>query len=261
MTIRICVAGATGWTGSSLVPAIEAAPDLDLVGAVARRAAGETRAGIRVSASVAEALDAAPTDVLIDYTGPGAVKENIEAALERRVAVVVGTSGLTAADYEEIGAAATRQGVGVIASGNFSLTAALLQHLATIAAAHVPQWEILDYASFGKPDVPSGTARELAERLGAVRAPALGVPIEKLHGPKETRGAGIAGVRVHSVRLPGYVVSCEAVFGLESERLSIRHDAGESAAPYVAGTLLAARRVSGVKGIVRGLDTLLFGSG
>jgi 4-hydroxy-tetrahydrodipicolinate reductase len=260
MTIRICVAGATGWTGSALVPAIAAASDLALVGAVARRAAGETLAGVTVRSSVAEALDAAAADVLIDYTRPDIVKANILAALARGVAVVVGTSGLTAAEYEEIGAAASRKGVGVIAAGNFSVTAALLQRCALMAAEHVPQWEIIDYASFEKPDVPSGTTRELAERLGAVRAPALGVPIEKLHGPKETRGADIAGVRVHSVRLPGYVISCEAVFGLAGERLSIRHDAGESATPYVAGTLLAARRVREVTGIVRGLDTLLFGA-
>jgi 4-hydroxy-tetrahydrodipicolinate reductase len=259
MTIRICVAGATGWTGSALVPAIEAAADLQLAGAVARRAAGKTLAGVTVRASVAEALDAAATDVLVDYTGPDAVKANVFTALERGVGVVIGASGLAAADYEEIDAAAKRRGVGVIAAGNFSLTAALLQRLALIAAAHVPQWEIIDYASFEKPDVPSGTTRELAERLGAVRAPAIGVPVEKLHGPKEARGAEIAGVRIHSVRLPGYVISCEAVFGLAGERLSIRHDAGESAAPYVAGTLLAARRVRDVTGVVRGLDTLLFG--
>jgi 4-hydroxy-tetrahydrodipicolinate reductase len=259
MTIRICVAGATGWTGGSLVPAIEAAPDLVLSGAVARRAAGTALAGVTVRASVAEALDAAATDVLVDYTSPEAVKGNVLAALERGVAVVVGTSGLSAADYAEIGDVAARKGLGVIAAGNFSLTAALLQRFALLAAAHVPQWEILDYAGFEKPDVPSGTARELAERLGAVRAPAIGVPVESLHGPKETRGAEVAGVRVHSVRLPGYVLSCEAVFGLPGERLSIRHDAGESAAPYVAGTLLAARRVREVTGIVRGLDTLLFG--
>jgi 4-hydroxy-tetrahydrodipicolinate reductase len=260
MTIRICVAGATGWTGTALVSAIAAASDLALVGAVARRAAGETLAGVTVRASVAEALDAAAADVLIDYTRPDIVKTNIFAALERGVGVVVGTSGLAAADYEEIGAAARQRGVGVIAAGNFSLTAALLQRFALMAAAHVPQWEIIDYASFEKPDVPSGTTRELAERLGAVRAPAIGVPVEKLHGPKEARGADIAGVRVHSVRLPGYVISCEAVFGLAGERLSIRHDAGESATPYVAGTLLAARRVPEVTGLVRGLDTLLFGA-
>jgi 4-hydroxy-tetrahydrodipicolinate reductase len=260
MTIRICVAGATGWTGSALVPAIEAASDLALVGAVARRAAGETLGGVTVRASVAEALDAAAADVLVDYTRPDIVKGNVFAALERGVAVVVGTSGLTAGDYDEIGAAARQRGVGVIAAGNFSVTAALLQRFALMAAEHVPQWEIIDYASFEKPDVPSGTSRELAERLGAMRAPKIGVPVDKLHGPKETRGAEIAGVRVHSLRLPGYVISCEAVFGLAGERLSIRHDAGESATPYVAGTLLAARRVRQVTGIVRGLDTLLFGS-
>src|SRR5690606_17295143 len=108
-----------------------------------------------VRASVAEALDAAATDVLVDYTSPEAVKGNVLAALERGVAVVVGTSGLSAADYAEIGDVAARKGLGVIAAGNFSLTAALLQRFALLAAAHVPQWEILDYAGFEKPDVPS----------------------------------------------------------------------------------------------------------
>jgi 4-hydroxy-tetrahydrodipicolinate reductase len=85
------------------------------------------------------------------------------------------------------------------------------------------------------------------------------VPVDKLHGPKEARGADIGGTRVHSLRLPSYIVAVEAIFGAESERLTIRHDAGASPAPYVAGTLLAARKVGGVKGLVRGLDRLLFG--
>jgi 4-hydroxy-tetrahydrodipicolinate reductase len=206
---------------------------------------------------VAEALKA-PTDVLIDYTHPGAVKSHVLAAIEAGVAAVVGTSGLSAADYAEIDRAARKAGVGVIAAGNFSLTAALLLRFATMAAEHVPQWEVLDFASFTKPDAPSGTARELAERLGEVRKPRIGVAIEEMHGPKETRGADIAGTRVHSLRLPGFVIACEAVFGAESERLSIRHEAGASPAPYVAGTLLAARKVGQVTGLIRGLDRLLF---
>jgi dihydrodipicolinate reductase len=84
------------------------------------------------------------------------------------VAVVIGTSGLTAADFEEIDAAARDRGVGVIAAGNFSLTAAMAQAGALLAARHLPSWEVIDYASAGKPDAPSGTARELAERLGEV---------------------------------------------------------------------------------------------
>jgi 4-hydroxy-tetrahydrodipicolinate reductase len=260
MTIRICVAGATGWVGEALCPAIKAASDLKLAGAVARKSAGRPVPSVpetRLSASVAEALKA-PTDVLIDYTHPGAVKSHVLAAIEAGVAAVVGTSGLSAADYAEIDRAARKAGVGVIAAGNFSLTAALLLRFATMAAEHVPQWEVLDFASFTKPDAPSGTARELAERLGEVRKPRIGVAIEEMHGPKETRGADIAGTRVHSLRLPGFVIACEAVFGAESERLSIRHEAGASPAPYVAGTLLAARKVGQVTGLIRGLDRLLF---
>ncbi len=261
MTIRICVAGATGWVGEALCPAIAAASDLRLVGAVARKAAGRPIPGIpgvMISGSVGEALKT-PTDVLIDYTHPGAVKANAMTAIEAGVRAVIGTSGLSAADYAELDAAARKQGVGVIAAGNFSLTAALLLRFALLAAEHVPHWEVLDYASFTKPDVPSGTTRELAERLGEVCKPQLGVAIEALHGPKETRGADIAGTRVHSVRLPSFVIAVEAVFGAESERLVLRHEAGTSPAPYVAGTLLAARKVGGVSGLVRGLDRLLFG--
>ena len=122
----------------------------------------------------------------------------------------------------------------------------------------MPHWEILDYAGAGKPDAPSGTARELAERLGEVAKSDLGVAIEDMHGPRETRGAEIGGARVHSLRLPSYVLSCEAIFGMTGERLTLRHDAGDSAEPYVAGTLLAARKVGGVTGLVRGLDRILF---
>jgi 4-hydroxy-tetrahydrodipicolinate reductase len=107
--------------------------------------------------------------------------------------------------------------------------------------------------------VPSGTSRELAERLGQVRAPEIAFPIEDLHGPREARGATVAGSQVHSVRLPGFVVSTEVVFGLPDERLTIRHDAGGTPEPYVAGTLLAARRAPEVAGLIRGLDALLLG--
>ena len=104
-------------------------------------------------------------------------------------------------------------------------------------------WEVIDYASAGKQDAPSGTSREVAERLDAVRRPAIRVPLDEVHGAREARGATIAGTQVHSVRLPSFTVSTETVFAAEGERLSIRHDAGESAAPYVAGTLLAVRAV------------------
>jgi 4-hydroxy-tetrahydrodipicolinate reductase len=255
--INVCIAGATGWTGRALVRAVSDAPDLELRSAVSRSAAGQELAGAPVHGSVAEALDG--VDVLVDYTDVGVVKANAMAAIEAGVGVVIGTSGLTAEDFAQIDAAARDHSVGVIASGNFSLTAAMCQAAALLAARHLPSWEVIDYASAAKPDVPSGTARELAERLGEVRRPEIGFPIEDLHGPQEARGATVDGTQIHSLRLPSFVVSTEVVFGMPDERLSIRHDAGGTPEPYVAGTLLAVRRVQGQVGLVRGLDALLAG--
>jgi 4-hydroxy-tetrahydrodipicolinate reductase len=248
--IRVCVAGVTGWTGRAVAEAVEAATDLELVSGVARSDPARF-------SSVAEALDAVPADVLVDYTHAGVVKANVLAAVERGVGVVVGSSGMSAADYAEVDARAEEKGVGVVAAGNFSLTAALLLRFATEAARHLDAWEVIDYASAGKEDAPSGTSRELAERLQEVRAPALGVPLDETHGTREARGATVAGTQVHSLRLPSFTVSTEVVFAAEGERLSIRHDAGESPAPYVAGTLVAIRAVPGLVGLTRGLDQLL----
>jgi 4-hydroxy-tetrahydrodipicolinate reductase len=249
-SIRVCVAGVTGWTGSAVAAAVREADRLELV-------AGVSRSDPESFSSVAEALDAVPTDVLVDYTHASAVKRNVLDALARAVNVVVGSSGLAADDYTEIDDAASRAGVGVVAAGNFSLTAAVLLKAATEAARHLDTWEVIDFASAGKPDAPSGTARELAERLGEVRSPTVQVPVEDVVGPHEARGAAIAGSQVHSVRLPSFVVSTEVVFAAPGERLTVRHDAGDSPAPYVAGTLLAIRAVVGRTGLTRGLDRLL----
>jgi 4-hydroxy-tetrahydrodipicolinate reductase len=254
---RVCVAGITGWTGRPVAEAVAAADDLELVAGVSRSAAGTEIARAPVFASVGEALDAAPADVLVEFTSASAVRANVEAALEGGVAVVVGSSGLTADDFAEIDAAARAQGVGVIAAGNFSVLAALLLRSAAEIARHVGSWEILDYASATKPDVPSGTSRELAERLGEVRQPELGRPLEELHGPPEARGTAVAGTQIHSLRLPSFVVSTEIVFAAPGERLVLRHDPGESPEPYVAGTLLAIREVGKRTGVTRGLDSLL----
>lgn len=267
MTIRVTLAGATGWVGRALLPAIRDAGDLALAAAVARSRAGEdagTAAGLpALGVPLARDLGGgllAPSDVVVDYTKPDAVKAHVLLALEKGRRVVVGTSGLGADDYREIEAAAKANGLGVIAAGNFSITATLLKRFALLAARYVPDVEVIDYAGAKKPDSPSGTARELAETLAAMRQPSTARPVAQVTGVPGTRGAAVGegeGVQVHSLRMPGFVLSCEAVFGLPDERLSIRHDAGSSAAPYVAGTLLAIRRVGEVEGLLRGLDALM----
>ncbi|MGH7722165.1 MAG: 4-hydroxy-tetrahydrodipicolinate reductase [Candidatus Dormibacteria bacterium] len=263
----MCVAGATGWAGRPIAEAVLAAEDLELVSAVARRAAGQDlgeawsteRLRVPVYGTVADALDDvdACIDLVIDYTSHHAVRDNVVSALERKVAVVVGSSGLSALQFQEIDALARSQAVGVIAAGNFSVTAAMAQAAAALVAPHLPHCEIIDYAAANKPDAPSGTSRELAERLAAARPAQTALPVEQVAGQPEARGATVAGTQIHSVRLPSFVVSTEVVFALSDERLSIRHDAGSTATPYVAGTLLAARAVTSTVGLIRGLDTLL----
>ena len=268
MTTKVCISGVTGWTGSAIASAILASDDFTLVGGVARKAAGQDigsaigqePTGVAIVGTVAEALES-DADVLIDYTHPEAVGGNVAAALNRGIGAVIGTSGLTGEDFEAIEQMALEKGAGVIAAGNFSLTAALAKHFAGIAARHVPHWEIIDYSSAGKPDAPAGTTQELAEYLSGVATNEFVRPVEETLGARDARGATIGGAQVHSVRLPGFVLSFETVFGLPNETLSIRHDAGSGAEPYVTGTLLAARRTVNLRGLVRGLDTLLFGSG
>jgi 4-hydroxy-tetrahydrodipicolinate reductase len=250
MTVRVCIAGITGWTGSAIAPAVADADDLELVG-------GSSRSDPAHHSSVAEALTAAPADVLVDFTHASAVKDNVMTALEHGANVVIGSSGLSADDFDAIEARARQTSLGVVAAGNFSLSAALLLRSAVEAAKHFDTWEIIDYASAKKTDAPSGTARELAERLAEVREPTIGVPVDQVIGPDGARGATVAGVQVHSLRLPSFVVSTEIVFAATGERLSIRHDADQTPAPYVAGTLLAIRAVPGRVGLTRGLDRLL----
>ena len=265
MKLYVCVAGATGWVGKPVCAAVSEADDLTLIGAVSRThkgqnlkdAFGNSNIDLRVSGSVAEALVGVPTDVLVDYTKADVVKANVMTAIGKGVHVVIGSSGLTDADFIEINQAALDNKVGVIAAGNFAITAVLLERFACEAAKYLSHWEIIDYASDAKIDAPSGTARELAYRLSEIRKPEFTHPITEAAGEKESRGTTLNGSQVHSIRLPGYVIGVEAIFGAKDERLTIRHDAGSGAEPYIQGTLLAIRAVRNHVGLIRGLDKIL----
>ena len=264
MAIRVCLAGATGWAGSALARAIAETTDLILVSAISRThagrslgvALGEPALNVPVMSTAVEALTHR-CDVFVEYTSPDIAKSNILAALDHGAHVVVGTSGLTQDDHAEIDAVARDRRRGVLACGNFALTAVLLQRFAEIAAKFIPQWEIIDYAHDDKKDAPSGTVRELADRLARVRSPEPTIPVDHTVGSKEARGLTLAGSQVHSLRLPGFVISFEILFGMPDQRLSIRHDSGTSALPYVDGALLAIRKVSTLVGLHRGLDSVL----
>lgn len=264
MKIRVCLAGATGWAGAALARAIVQTDDIELVAGVSRQNAGRrlgealgiSNLNTLVSGSVIEALKTA-CDVFVEYTRPEVAKANVSAAIRHGAHVVIGTSGLSDQDLEELGRLAGQHHVGVLAVGNFSLATVVLTKCAELAAKFLPQWEIIDYAAAEKPDAPSGTTRELAYKLAKIRSPKLAIPIEQTQGPPESRGATLHGMQVHSIRLPGYVLSAEVVFSALDEKLNIRYDAGSSPEPYVEGALLAIRRVGTFVGLKRGLDSVI----
>lgn len=263
MPVTICVAGATGATGRAVAEGVLRAPDLVLYSSVARSAAGldlgeawgQQGIGVPVFGQVVDALDG--VDVLVDYTSYASIRTHVDQALERGVHVVVGSSGLCAEDLSEIDRAAREHNVGVFAAGNFSITATLAQAAALMVARHLETWEIVDYASSRKPDSPSGTSRELAERLAEVRRPVYELPVELTGGSVEARGTTVAGTQIHSVRLPSYDLATEIIFGLPDERLVIRHVSNPGPEQFVAGTLLAIRAVTGFIGVERGMDALI----
>lgn len=263
--LRICVAGATGWAGSELCKAIVFDDNLELVSGVSRKFSGANLSKVigigdsntPIFSTVSDSLINSQYDILVEYTKPNIAKENTIEALNKGVSVVIGTSGLTQSDLNEIEEVAIKNDTSVLAVGNFSLTAVLLQKFSEIAAKYIPNYEIIDYAKESKVDVPSGTARQLAEKLNNSQESTIHTPNDKLIGPAETRGARIHGVQVHSVRLPGHTLGVDSIFGLEDEKLIISHQSGNSAVPYVKGAIIAINKVQSFKGLKKGLDSVM----
>ncbi|MBC7106484.1 MAG: 4-hydroxy-tetrahydrodipicolinate reductase [Firmicutes bacterium] len=264
--IRVAVAGAAGRMGTEVVRAVWRAEDLMLVAALdVRRVnadagvlAGLGEIGVPVRRDLEEVLDEVRPDVLVDFTAAAAAVQNARAALNRGVRPVVGTTGIPAADLEELARLSAARGVGAVVAPNFALGAVLMMRFAAEAARFFPHVEIIELHHDQKVDAPSGTALKTAEVLAAVRGDARrGMPAEELKLPGVRGGTYDGGIRIHSVRLPGLVAHQEVIFGGTGQTLTIRHDS-TSRESFMPGVLLAVRKVVELKGLVHGLDRLLF---
>ena len=261
--LRVCVSGVTGDVGRLLATTILAQKDLTVTSAVARSTAGQSvgkalgcDCDVEIRSSVADALAQDQFDVLVDYTSAKVAFDNARAAVAAGVYVVVGSSGITAEQYAVLDGEARASGVGVL-HGNFAITAVLAQVFAACAARYVKSWEIIEYAHDDKIDAISGTARELASRLAAQGPPLQAITPDAFVGDPRSRGASVQGTQIHAIRLPGMVFGFEIIFGAAHERLTIRHEAGSHAEPYIDGTLLAIRKVSTFTGLRQGLESVL----
>ncbi|MFD6712445.1 4-hydroxy-tetrahydrodipicolinate reductase [Micromonospora chalcea] len=243
---RVGVLGARGRMGMEVCKAVDSAADLDLVAAVDQ---GDDLA------TVAQA----GAEVVVDFTTPDAVMDNLRWCVENGVHAVVGTTGFTEQRLDQVREwLAGRPGVGVVIAPNFGIGAVLMMQFAARAARHFESVEIIEQHHPRKLDAPSGTATHTARLIAAARADAGLGPVPDATRDEVTgaRGADIDGVRVHAVRATGLVAHQEVLFGTTGETLTIRHDSYDRVS-FMPGVLLAVREVGRRPGLTVGLDALL----
>ena len=244
---RIGVLGAGGRMGREVCRAVDAADDLDLVARV-DPTDPESAASI-------EALSEAGATIAVDFTHPSSVMANVRWCLRTGIHAVVGTTGITPADLDELRGLAEGGTANCVVAPNFALGAVLLLRFAAEAARYFDAAEVIELHHEGKLDAPSGTAIATARAIAAGRAGAWSVP-EATGAFPASRGAAIEGVTVHAVRLPGLVAHEEVLFGGEGQTLSLRHDTTDRSA-FIPGVLMAIRAVADRPGLTVGLDALL----
>ena len=240
MTTRVAVLGAQGRMGSEVVRAVDAADDLELVAAL----------------DAGDPLDLVGADVAVDFTHPDAVMGNLRACIDAGVHAVVGTTGFDDARLAEVRSLLEGTPVGVLVAPNFGVAAVLMMQFAASAARFFESVEIVELHHPRKADAPSGTARRTAELVAEARTGLAAMPDATTSALDGARGADVAGVRVHAVRLAGLVAHQEVLLGGAGESLTIRHDSYDRAS-FMPGVLLGVRSVAARPGLTVGLEHLL----
>lgn len=260
-TIPVLVAGSAGQMGRQLVRALAGEDDLRLVAAVDKVSVGEDAgvvagcqpAGVSVSDDLAAAIDTTSPNVGVVFTSPPAGMPAVRTLLSHRVAAVVGTTGFSAAEFDEIDTLCREHDTPALVASNFAIGAVLMMRFAAEAAPHFGQVEIIELHHDRKADAPSGTALRTAQAITKA-TPAGSAPAGPEGAP--SRGLPQGRVHIHSVRLPGLVAHQEVILGALGQTLTIRHDS-LSRESFMPGVLLAIRRVRGLSGLTREIDSLL----
>ena len=259
--IRVLVNGALGRMGTQVVEAVQAAEGLELTGGVdlngkkdcLQLADGST---CPLFTDLAEALEAATPDVVVDFTRPDVVMDSMRLILKKGVRAVVGTTGFTQDRLDEVEKLCKENNTSALISPNFALGAVVMIKLAAEAAKYFDDVEIIEKHHDKKLDAPSGTAILTAQKIAEVRkAHKQGHPEEKETIPG-SRGGDFEGMKIHSLRLPGYVASQEVVFGSQGETLKIISDP-VSRECYMPGVVMGCRKIMEREGLVYGLDRIL----
>lgn len=249
--INVLVCGASGRMGSEVVKTVHLSEDMKLVAVVDPSVSLSD--GFHYG-SLEDALANLKPDVMVDFTRPDTVAQNVELALAKGVNCVVGTTGLKAEDLSRL-EAQIPEGVCLFIAPNFAIGAVLLMKFAKMAAEYLPHVEIIELHHDKKLDAPSGTALRTAELIAEGRRSIPAVPGKEseLEGCEGARGALFEGISIHSLRLPGLVAHEEVIFGGQGQTLTIRHDSTDRSS-FMPGVEIAIKKVMGSSGLIVGLE-------
>lgn len=255
MTTKVIIAGFKGKMGSTAVQMVKDDQELELAALLDPFAAEEELEGVPVFTSK-EALIGFEADVWVDFTTPKFAYENTRFALENGFAPVVGTTGFSPEEIQELTSLSEEKKLGGLIAPNFAIGAILLMQFAAQAAKYFPHLEIIELHHDKKKDAPSGTAVKTAELVSQVRTSLQQGAADEEELIAGARGAAFDGFRIHSVRLPGLVAHQEVIFGAQGEGLTIRHDSYDRIS-FMSGVNLAIKEVVKREKLVYGLEHLL----
>ncbi|KPJ69339.1 dihydrodipicolinate reductase [candidate division WOR-1 bacterium DG_54_3] len=242
--VKVLVNGARGKMGAETVEAVLKEADLELVGQA------------DLGDDLTKTIQKTKAEVVVDFTHPSSVLENVKTILNQKAHAVVGTTGLTPTDLDEIKKLCSKNNVNCMVAPNFAIGAVLMMKFSKEAAHYMPEVEIIELHHDQKADAPSGTAIKTAELILGDRQNIKRKAVKSIEKIKNVRGGEIGGINIHSVRLQGLVAHQEVIFGGLGQTLKIRHDS-ISRESFMPGVIMAIRKVKKVKGLVYGLENLL----
>ncbi len=260
--IKVVVSGALGRMGKEVVGAVCADRELDMAGAIDKKAVEEYLSLpngmglVPISKDVEPMLLRVRPNVMVDFTSHESVMDNIRTAISHGVFPVVGTTGISQQDLREIEHLCQQNDIGAIVAPNFAIGANLMIHFARLAARFFPAAEIIELHHQGKSDAPSGTAIKTAEEMSRARGTRFEDGQTKKVALEGARGGEESGIHIHSVRLPGLVAHQEVLFGGQGETLLVRHDS-VSRESFMPGVIMAIKETPRIRGLVHGLDRLM----
>lgn len=249
---RVGISGAAGQMGRLVAAAVAGAADLDLAALYDPGAPGTEVEGVPVGGEPATLVEC---EVVVEFTRPDVVMDNLHRWAEMGLHAVVGTSGFSSDRLAEVRDFWKQAPPNCIIVPNFSIGAVLMMRFAELAASHFAAAEVVELHHDRKADAPSGTATTTAERIAAAQ-PEQRREVESAELVAGARGGPVSGVPVHAVRLPGLLAHQEVLLGNAGEVLTIRHDTTDRAA-FLPGVLLAVRRIAELPGVTVGLEGLL----